>query len=295
MADRGGRARCCVTRRDPVGLLAICVIGLLEVSACGGNSNPSPSGPSPPPPPGSRFTIDQPDEVFGDQVHVLYVLPSDGLDRGPDFDSTINASIQLARDWVIAQTNNRHSVRFDLFRGSLDLTVVRLGRPDSDYVSMGVRIREALEVDLAAMGFNQPSKIYAVFYGGGSARSGVQIACGQAGRPGRMSFLYVECLLERSDVPPLIAVHGLPKMLGLITIHEIFHALGAAPDCAPHQVAAHVTDDPRDIMVASGSGQLSTFRDPGFLPLLDAGRDDYYGHGNSGCLDLANSPFFAVS
>jgi hypothetical protein len=224
----------------------------------------------------------------------MYVLPSGGLDRGPDFDSTISASIQLARDWVIAQTNDRHSVRFDMYRGSLDLTVVRLGRPDSEYVSMGVRIREALEADLTAVGFNQPSKIYAVFYGGGSARGGVQIACGQAGRPGRMSFAYVECLLERPDLQALIPVHGLPKILGMIIIHEIFHALGAVPDCAPHQVAAHVSDDPRDVMVASGSAQLSTFRDPGFLPVLDAGRDDYYAHGNSGCLDLVNSPFFVA-
>ena len=283
-----------MSRFRGVEVLAICIASLLEVAACGGTSDPSSSDPSPVEPPGPRFTLDQPDEVFGDQVHVMYVLPSDGLDRGLDFDSTIIASIQLARDWVIAQTANRHSVRFDTYRGSLDLTFVRLGRLDSEYVSMGVRIREALEADLAGRGFNEPSKIYAVFYGGGSARAGVQIACGQAGRPGRMSFAYVECLLERSDLQSLIPLHGLPKILGMIMIHEIFHAFGAVPDCAPHHVAAHVAEDPRDVMVASGSGQLSTFRDPGFLPLLDAGRDDYYAHGINGCPDLANSSFFAA-
>ena len=75
-------------------------------------------------------------------------------------------------------------------------------------------------------------------------------------------------------------------------IHEVFHNLGVVPDCAPHQIeAGHVSDDPRDIMVTSLSAQLANYRDPSFLPLLDVGRDDYYGHTNRGCLDLANSTF----
>lgn len=75
-------------------------------------------------------------------------------------------------------------------------------------------------------------------------------------------------------------------------IHEVFHNLGAVPSCAPHYEAAHTSDDPRDIMVASGSAQLSTFRDASFLPILDVGRDDYYQHTNPNCLDIARSPFF---
>jgi hypothetical protein len=55
--------------------------------------------------------------------------------------------------------------------------------------------------------------------------------------------------------------------------------------------SAHASDDPRDIMVASGSTQLATFREGSFVPLLDAGRDDYYGHARGGCVDISMSAF----
>jgi hypothetical protein len=75
-------------------------------------------------------------------------------------------------------------------------------------------------------------------------------------------------------------------------IHEIFHNLGAVPDCAPHKTdVGHASDDPRDIMVSSFSLQLATYREESFVPLLDVRRDDYYEHTNIGCLDIARSAF----
>src|SRR5439155_25945723 len=141
-------------------------------------------------------------------------------------------------------------------------------------LNLGLGIREALQADLVAAGFNDPTKIYAVFYGGGSPRAGVQIPCGQGGSPGTMGAIYLACLLERSDIQSLIPVHGLPKILGIGMIHEVFHNLGVVPACAPHYAASHASDDPRDIMAASLSTQLATYRDATFLPLLDVGRDD---------------------
>lgn len=284
------RASPLLTLSGWAGVFALAAVTLLNAGACGGKGG-SPSSPTPPP--GQRrSTVDRPDDVLGDQVHVMYVLPSDGVDQRLDSDGTVDAAIQLARDWVVAQTNNSRRVRFDTYQGALDITFFQSGRSDTEYVSLGVRIREALAADLAAAGFSHPRKIYALFYGGGSSSSGAQIACAQSGRPGSLSAVYVGCLLERSDIQALIAVHGLPKILGIGMIHEVFHALGAVPDCAPHQIAAgHASDDPRDIMVTSLSAQLASFRDPGFLPLLDAGRDDYYAHTNRGCLDLADSTF----
>src|SRR5262245_1184233 len=200
-------------------------------AACGGTAE-SPSSPTPEPAQG-RATADRPDDVPGDQVHVMYVLPSDGVDRNLDSDGTIGGSVQLAQNWFVAQTNGTRRIRFDTYRGVWDITFVRLDRSDSEYLSLGVTIRGGLEMDLAARGFNNPAKIYAVFYGGGAAQGGAQIPCAQGGRPGKMSAVYVGCLLGRSDVQALIAVHGLPKMLGLGFVHEVLHNLGAVPDCAP--------------------------------------------------------------
>jgi len=234
-------------------------------------------------------TVDQPDDSAGNQVHVIYVLPSDGVDQNFDIDGTLSGSMQLAQNWFAGQTNGRH-VRFDTYRGALDITFVRLTRSDAQFLGFGMAIREALAADLAAAGFTNQQKIYAVFYGGGSPRSGVQIPCGQGAYP--VAAIYLACLLDRSDIQVLIPVHGLSKILGLGMIHEVFHNLGAVPSCAPHYTASHSGDDPRDIMVASLSGQLGTYRTENFLPLLDAGRDDYYEHTNRGCLDIARSAFF---
>lgn len=220
----------------------------------------------------------------------MYVLPADGFDQSFDTNGTIAGAVEWARSWFSGQTGGRR-IRFDTFQGVLDVTFLRTSRSDADYVSMGNRIRDGVAADVAAAGFTNPTKIYSVFFGGGSPRHG-SIPCAQGASPGNMSALYLACLFERSDIQPLIAVHGLSKILGMGAIHESLHNLGAVPDCAPNKVdVGHVSDDPRDIMVASFSRQLDTYRDAGFVPLLDTGRDDYYQHANSGCPDVVRSAF----
>ncbi len=65
--------------------------------------------------------------------------------------------------------------------------------------------------------------------------------------------------------------------------HELVHALGGVADCAPNAgEEGHVTDDPRDLMVArsvAGSGP----------PVLDVAGDDYLGRGQSACADIMAS------
>ena len=276
---------------------ACLAVATVLIAGCGGgtpagpstNPAPAPAPASPPAPtPRGGSTVDQPDDIAGNQVHVIYVLPSDGADQSFDIDGTLSGSMQLAQNWFAGQTNGRR-VRYDTYRGALDITFVRLSRSDAQFLSFGMAIREALAADLAAVGFTNQQKIYAVFYGGGSPRSGVQIPCGQGAYP--VAAIYLACLLDRSDIQSLIPVHGLAKILGLGMIHEVFHNLGAVPSCAPHYAASHSGDDPRDIMVASLSGQLGMYRTGDFVPLLDAGRDDYYEHRNRGCLDMASSTF----
>lgn len=70
-----------------------------------------------------------------------------------------------------------------------------------------------------------------------------------------------------------------------LTVHELTHAIGAVPDCAPNAGnGGHVIDDNRDVLYA-GPGN----RDWDNL-MLDPGRDDYYGHGRTDCADIANHP-----
>ena len=220
--SRGGS----LTLRGPIALmLAIATV------ACGGGSpsGPTSSTPTPAPAPmpapapaapGQRATTDRPDDISGSQVHVVYMLPADGVDQSLDTNGTVAGAVEWARSWFSGQTGGRR-VRFDTAQGALDVTFLRTTRSDAEYVSMGNRIRDGVAADLAAAGFATPTKIYSVFFGGGSPRHG-SIPCGQGARPGTMSALYLACLLERSDIQPLIAVHGLAKILGMGAITKSF-------------------------------------------------------------------------
>ena len=80
-----------------------------------------------------------------------------------------------------------------------------------------------------------------------------------------------------------------------LVAHELVHMLGAAPDCAPHNWGdGHVFDSKLDILYI-----YSPIR-PDLPPqdvlnqsVLDAGRDDYYGHGRDDCYDIADSPLLS--
>mgnify|MGYP007116556061 FL=1 len=69
-------------------------------------------------------------------------------------------------------------------------------------------------------------------------------------------------------------------------LHETLHSLGAVATCAPnHTRAGHVSDDPRDLMYAGDKPWRPT--------MIDVGRDDYFDHGRTGCLDIADSPYLS--
>jgi hypothetical protein len=78
--------------------------------------------------------------------------------------------------------------------------------------------------------------------------------------------------------------------------HELLHALGAVPACAPHaDGTAHVGDGSHDQMHGADPVGAPT-PDPADTSYdgpaeLDPGRDDYYGHGRPDCLDVARSVF----
>src|SRR6266508_1130461 len=75
----------------------------------------------------------------------------------------------------------------------------------------------------------------------------------------------------------------------MVAAHELLHLLGAVPEGAPHgcpDAHAHDCDRESDVMRSGGfSDSLSDY-------LLDAGRDDYYGHSGA-WWDVQDSPFLA--
>lgn len=232
-----------------------------------------------------RMTVDQPDDSFSPQIHVMYILPNDGTDEQLDTNGTIKTSVRAFQNWITGQLGGRQ-LRLDTFQGDLDMTFVRLTQSDAELSSTGPFVRDQIEQELKAAGFDRSDKIYAVYYGGGST-----FACGGGAwpptLPGNVAALYLK------GTPPgaipcaansFAPDENTPGYWDFSMLHEILHTMGVVATCAPnHTLAGHVSDDPRDVMYAGSQ--------PWDPSILDINRNDYFDHGNSGCLDLSDSPF----
>jgi hypothetical protein len=232
-----------------------------------------------------RVTTDRPDDSAAPQIHVIYALPSDGADRALDENGTLNDSVTSWNAWLANQTGGPN-LRLDTSNGMLDTTFVRLPESDAQIEARGAFVRDELEKQLHALGFNQPQKIYAVYYDGRST-----ISCGGGAwppvLPGNVAALYLHGLYNGPvpcDTNRWGSVGG-PRYLEFAMIHEILHTLGFVPTCAPHHTSAgHVSDSPADLMYAGSA--------PWAPSTLDVGHDDYYDAHRSGCLDLSASAYF---
>src|SRR4051812_2738529 len=92
-----------------------------------------------------RATSDRPDDFPGsEQVHVMYVVPSDGADRSLDANGAIAASVDSWQGWLRGQTGGRGLV-VDTSGGTLDVTYVRLDETDAQLASNGLYIRDEIE------------------------------------------------------------------------------------------------------------------------------------------------------
>jgi hypothetical protein len=250
----------------------------------------TPTVPSPPATPTApvqpveaRATTDRPDERTGRQVHLVYAVASDGVDDGLDTSGAIAASFAAAQGWLGTQTGGR-ILRLDTSQGAPDVTFRRLDEDEAALADRGVGIRNDLEADLHAHGLNDPDKIYLVYYEGE-----VHGACANGPwpptTPGTVAGVYLH-----GEVPPapdcatnrLAGPGDPPGYWEFGAIHEVMHALGLVPECAPHAgLFGHVTDDPRDLMYAGSQ--------PWRPSILDVDHDDYYDAGIPGCADLATS------
>jgi hypothetical protein len=240
-----------------------------------------------------RATADRSDDAPGAQVHVLYVVPRDGADRGLDTDGTIARSISLVQRWLVRETGGR-GLAVDTSGGQLDVTFFRLATDEAVVTARGGAVRDQIEQELYNAGFRS-AKLYAVYYDGGSLP-----ACG-AGDPQpsfRGAFAAVFLRGTPPDGPPCstnVLGGSVPGYLEFGMLHEIVHTLGFVPSCAPHATTfrgPHVSDSEFDLM---WSGPLPWRTDRPDLMRLDVGHDDYYGHGRAGCLDLANSPYLVAA
>jgi len=225
---------------------------------------------------------DRPDDAPGLALHVLYVLPADAPDGHLDEDGSLAASLGRLDAWLAGQTGGRR-LALDRYQGQPDITCFRSARTTAELVGADGEIIDRLRPELAEAGFDQPQKVYAAYV----MAPGKAPTVGEGG-PG-LACVYLASEPGPAATPGPSGVTWFDAAIG----HEVIHALGGVPVGAPHFVGAadqadqaqtgHVDEDPTDLMAARASNGLLA---------LDVGRDDYWGHGVAGRLDLERSPYF---
>jgi hypothetical protein len=228
-----------------------------------------------------RGAADRADEKTGRQVHVMYVLPSDGVDRELDTLGRIEGSVKAWNNWFIAQTGKE--IRMDTYAGGrLDVTFLRLTKTDADMNAAGGNVRDKLEFHLLAKSFDSVDKIYLVYYGGTGD------GCGRGAWPptrhGTVAALYVAS--PNCTALALAGANDPPGFWDFLAPHEILHVLGFAASCAAHHSEnGHVLDSPLDLLYSGGA-------QPWAPSTLDVNKDDYFGSTNAACpVDVGSSAF----
>ena len=236
-----------------------------------------------------RSTADRLDEQRGPQIHFVYAVPADGQDRRLDESGVLEGSVASFQAWLAAETGGPN-LRVDTYQGSLDVSFVRLASSDATLAARGAFVREGVQEELRAAGFNRPDRIYAVYYDGSST-----YACGGAFWPPQLQGTAVVMYLRGRPGGSFCENNGFaaasapPTYWEYAMLHDLLHGLGFVAVCAPHHhLAGHVSDFANDLMWA-GNQPWS------FPARLDIGRDDYYGHARADCADLARSPYLTAN
>ena len=228
----------------------------------------------------------KPDLAAGQQLHIIYAHPADAPDRIGAMANAIATDMATADAWWRRQDGGR-TIRFDLFGfancsglGRLDLADVALPSGSSFYSGLDLRFQR-IATQLIAPPFNYSSrnKRYLVYFDGPADQTNI---CGQGGTIGGLGYAMIYVQTCRQNV-------GDGGAAAITAVHEFIHAIGAVAPGAAHECAppndGHVCDNTLDILYwLNSGGQLDN-------EVLDAGRDDYYGTGNS--RDIRPSGFLA--
>ena len=235
---------------------------------------------------------DLPDIVGGDEIHVVYAVPSDGTDRFPQLATPIAADVGAIGDWWRTQDATR-APRFDLAAffcsgaGALDISDVRLPHPTAYYNTATPRL-QLLRDDLVAAGFDDPAKKYLVYYDQQRPATGTDCGAAYVNADAGGEHGYAAVYLAPNLAGCGTAGNG--GYLAVVAAHELVSELGAlapgTPD-PPHRCPTdplHVCDSSADVL-APRPAVASLAK-----AVLDHGHDDYYAHGGA-WWDVQDSPW----
>ncbi|MGA1321174.1 MAG: hypothetical protein ACO3Z0_05155 [Ilumatobacteraceae bacterium] len=228
-----------------------------------------------------RSSYDRPDDIAGAQFHAVYVLRYGATDYAYDTGGEIERALRHADRWL--RTESGKGMRLDTYQGKLDITFLPL--PPRFESTTGKSCSSApcpndqdFYAHLNALGRVNPNKTYLFFYSGGVTG---RVLCGGAG-VGKSVLLNLEvdgrmCGDQKWDESTSQSLSW-----GLLSLHEIFHSLGAVCPAAPDSDGAYHSKVEEDIMFARSKGNVK----------LDPNRRNYWGNVPAGCTDASQSPLF---
>lgn len=228
-----------------------------------------------------RSSYDRPDDFDGPQVHVVYAVKNGTPDRQFDTNGLIERSIEHMDRWLFEESGGT-GIRFDTYQERLDVTYFPIPTRVTDPTGRdcgGPPCPNETELldHFKATGKYVEGKQYLFFYDGGITYTGAPGLCGGSVM-GRASFVNLDHAIGKTcSFIPWFSPETTEWSIGLLMLHELFHALGAVCDSPTRH-----SFDSTDLMYGSaGDGSK-----------LDPGRDDYWGNSNGRCPDLSKSPLF---
>lgn len=234
-----------------------------------GTTSAPPTLAPPTTPPTMPPTTTTPPEVTLDRLQLVYVTTSDQV-ADATMEARIVSTANATSDWFAAQSGGRRP-RFLTSGGAVSVVSVQLAATRAEVEARTV----PLATLLANAGYSSPANVMDVVWIDTDG-----IACGATGSK-QITIWMAECSIYPSS--PATFPYGATYLLA----HEITHALGAVPSCAPNYVVGgHLSSDNRDVLYTG-----SEARDWQNL-MLDPGNDDYFRHAIPGCDDIEDSPLW---
>ena len=224
---------------------------------------------SPPSPTTTSTTSSPPGTAPGTtpatRFQAVYAVPAD---REPVAGRTAAFAQELSvvQDWFDTQTGGRHPI-FQLEGARAEVLTVRLPQTAAA-LEAEPQPHSVIDDSIRATNSARFAGTFLVVVVEGKTGNG----CGSTGRNVLLPVL--NCSIFPSQTS------SWPYNMSYLLAHELTHALGAVPACAPHASSGHVNDDPRDILYQGPSP-----RDWNNIT-LDPGNDDYYRHSNATCSDI---------
>jgi|GEM_PF-2037753 hypothetical protein len=234
----------------------------------------------------SRTSYDREDERDGTQLKAVYAVRNGAQDRRYDVTGDIEKSLLQMKSFLEQQTGGTNTLNIDTFNGRPDVMYFPLPRaltpkagdtcadePCPNDQTIYAAMKTAGRVD--------PDKQYVIFYDGGIEFGGKGL-CGGSASNTKASFVNLSGITsEMCAFLPFSESKVDSWSVGLLALHEVFHALGAVCENSAVANDGMHSSVANDIM--NGSAQGTVALDP---------RRAYWYDNPSGCPPLSRSALF---